>query len=397
MRSLVLTLSVLALLGAASLGWAASTDSTDEQAGSVVAEIDGRKITLGQVQQNQPDEWEKANSGLLRARFEFYREEHDAVEKQIDDQLLQDEAKKEHLTVDELLKRHISDKVKPPAEEFLRLYYLAAKTSVPYEQVKDRIIDNVRQLQEAEVRKEYLESLRSKNHIVVTLMPPHEDVALGVTPAEGPVDAPITVVEFADYQCPYCRQMEPTVSRLREQYKDKIRYSFRDFPLPMHNFAQKAAEASRCAADQGKYWQYHNLLFADNADLAVPGLKTLARQVNLDGDKFDKCLDSGAEAATVAKDLQTGKTLGINGTPTIFVNGYVLSGSVPYDALRELVDGQFHPGVSLNDKQPSNSATAARVVDHGRPTRLGCARPAGRAITASKTNDSNGLCEIEVD
>ena len=149
-------------------------------------------------------------------------------------------------------------------------------------------------------------------------------------------------MEFADYQCPYCRQEEPTLKKLRAEFKDKVKYSYRDFPLPMHQYARKAAEASRCAGEQGQYWTYHDKLFSTGEqDLGVAGLKATARQLNLNGDKFDKCLDTGAESAAVEKDFDTGKDLGISGTPTIYVNGYTVSGAASLDVLRELIQAQI--------------------------------------------------------
>ena len=327
------------LIGPGNRGWCAS----DDKSNAVVAVVGGQQITENDLEQKSPNDFAKAKSQLLNAEFGYYMSERSVLDKAVDDQLLANEAKKQGISVDELLKRETESKVKEPSEDTLRVYYLATHTKTPYPEVKDKIKETIRSLEVAKAKDDYMASLRKKNPPRITLFPPHEDVAVGTTPADGPADAAVTIVEFADYQCPYCRQMEPDVSKMREKFNGKVRYSFRDFPLPMHQFAQKAAEASRCAAKQGKYWPFHKRLFSGDAnkDLAVPQMKQIAREMNLNGDQFDKCLDSGEEAAAVAKDLEQGKSLGISGTPTIFINGYVFSGAGSIETMEAVIQGQL--------------------------------------------------------
>ena len=154
------------------------------------------------------------------------------------------------------------------------------------------------------------------------------------------------------------------MKRVREQFKDKVRYSYRDFPLPSHPFAQKAAEASRCAAEQGQYWPYHDRLFA-NADLGVPALKATARELKLNGEKFDQCLDSAATSEAVKKDLTQGKSLGITGTPTTFVNGYTLNGAASFETLSELIKGQID--AAQEKKATSDAATKPHASNEKAP------------------------------
>lgn len=173
------------------------------------------------------------------------------------------------------------------------------------------------------------------------------------------------------------------MKRLREQFKDKVRYSYRDFPLPMHPYAQKAAEATRCAGEQGQFWPYHDRLFA-NADLGLPALKTAARELKLDGDKFDKCLDSGEQAEAVKKDLTAGKSLGITGTPTTFVNGYTVNGSASFESLSELIRGQIE---ATQDKKAASDAEAKPHAARESNQRHDSAQVAGRAEESSNNSD----------
>ena len=303
-------LPALAFVSALSL--AGGIASADQSSSDVVAEVGGHKITQSQLDEHQSDNMNRARSDLMHARMAYYEAERSALEREIDKELLSQEAAKQHITGDQLLKREVEGRVKDPSEETIKIYYLGIPGGKePYEVMRPKIVHSIRVLEEKQIADDYIKKLRDRSTIKVGLLPPHQEVAVGDTPVAGAPDATVTLMEFADYQCPYCRQEEPTLKKLREEFKDKVKYSYRDFPLPMHQYARKAAEASRCAGEQGKYWPYHDKLFStSDQDLGVSGLKATARQMNLNGDKFDKCLDSGAESAAVEKDFDKGKDLG---------------------------------------------------------------------------------------
>jgi protein-disulfide isomerase len=149
-------------------------------------------------------------------------------------------------------------------------------------------------------------------------------------------------VEFADYECPYCQKVQPDLVKLQQQFGVNIALVYKDFPLPMHPLAQKAAEAARCAGAQGKFWEYHDALF-ENRKLQVSDLKQQAVALKLDSSRFDKCLDSGEQAAAVKKDAAEGLRLGLAGTPSFFTNGHFLSGALGYPKLREAVLQELSP------------------------------------------------------
>ncbi len=168
---------------------------------------------------------------------------------------------------------------------------------------------------------------------------PRQDVTIGDAPVRGSRNAAVTIVEFADYQCPYCQQMHPELKVLQEELAGKVALVFKDFPLDMHVNAEKAAEAARCAGEQGKYWDFHDILFHNSERLEVSQLKQYARDLKLNQANFDTCLDSGKEAAAIQKDLAQGRQLGVRGTPSFFFNGRMLSGSMDYYTLRGIVEG----------------------------------------------------------
>jgi protein-disulfide isomerase len=164
-------------------------------------------------------------------------------------------------------------------------------------------------------------------------------------PVLGNPGAEVTIVEFGDFQCPFCSRLaSDTLPRLKAQYVDtgKARFIWRDFPIrSIHEFAQKAAEAGECVDEQGKFWQYHDILIARQAQLNFSNLRIWAAELGVDVQKFNQCLDSGKYAAEVAKDLADGQALGVTGTPATFVNGRLISGAVPYAQFAALIEEEL--------------------------------------------------------
>jgi len=156
-------------------------------------------------------------------------------------------------------------------------------------------------------------------------------------PQRGPNGAPVTIVEFSDFQCPYCRQAEPTLKQVRNKYGDRVRIVYMDFPLSFHPQAMGAALAARCADEQGRFWAYHDALFADQSRLSTPALKDLAARLNLDTASFDSCLDQRKYESTVLSDKAEGKNANVTGTPTFVVNGTALVGAQPLSAFESAI------------------------------------------------------------
>jgi protein-disulfide isomerase len=146
----------------------------------------------------------------------------------------------------------------------------------------------------------------------------------------------VQLVEFADFECPFCIKVQPELQKLRAEFGDRVSFVYKDFPLPMHPHAEKAAEAARCAGAQDKFWPYHDRLFSSK-ELDVPQLKQFAADLGLDVAKFNTCLDSGQQAAAVEKDAAEARKIGLSATPSFFLNGHFFTGALQYEDLRRMV------------------------------------------------------------
>jgi protein-disulfide isomerase len=322
--------AVLAFGSATFLAAAASDGPGVPGSDTVIAEVNGAKITLSDLEK-------KHAAALFQARSTYYDLERKVVQGFIDDYLLEQQAKKEGVSVAQLLERHVNSKIaKDPPEEALKVYYEGVETTEPYEAVRGKIIDSLRQRRTAKVRAEYMQSLRTQSTLVIRLAPPRAPVSMQDVPVRGVSGAPVTVLEFADYECAYCQQIHPVLQRIEKEFQGKVAFAYKDFPLPMHPNAPLAAEAAHCAGAQGKYWEYHDLLF-DKKQLAPDSLRAFARELKLDPEKFDACVATGQTRSIVSAHTAEAQALVLQGTPTVLVNGRLLSGDLSYERLRAAI------------------------------------------------------------
>ena len=320
-------------LGAALL-WPGTGTMFAQNDPAVVAEVGGVKLTMAELEKEE-------SAKLLAAHYTYYQAETKALEELIDKRLMEQKAKSEGLTLDQLIDRDIKSKVQDPTEDQMKVYYEGLETEQPYEQVRQKILDKIRELRTNKIKADYVRELRAHTTVYIALAPPRADVETGGGSLTlGSSNAAVTLVEFADYECPYCQKVAKDLKKLKDDFGDKIALTYKDYPLPMHSRAEKAAEAARCANKQNRFWEFHDEIF-HSKELDVDQLKAQARALNLDAASFDKCLDSGETAAAVEKDKKEGNRLGITGTPAFFVNGHYLSGALDYATLRKVVEQQM--------------------------------------------------------
>ena len=329
----------LTLASALICGSAFAQTNSDRQ-DSTIAEVDGHRITVSDLERQRP-------AALFQAQNAYYEAERKAVDEFVDEYLLTQAAQKEGVTVAQLLERHVIHQLPAdPPEEALKVYYEGIDTDQPYAAVRDKILDHVRQRRLAKAKSAYMLSLREQAKVAIHMAPPRAQLALNDTPVRGRLDAPVVLVEYADYECPYCQKIQPALDKLEKEYAGRIAFAYKDMPLPMHHNAQKAAEATHCAAAQGKFWEYHDALAATK-QLDVASLKEQARELKLDGDSFDRCLDNGEQSGTVAHEVAEAQLLGLQGTPSLFVNGRFYSGVLSYEQLRAIVEQELASSSAL--------------------------------------------------
>jgi protein-disulfide isomerase len=208
-------------------------------------------------------------------------------------------------------------------------------------------------------RKVFVEALRAKANVRVNLDPPpiiRVEVSTHDAPVRGMVEAPVTVVEFSDYHCPFCKRVQPTLDQLLMKYPQKVKLVFRNFPLDkLHPQARGAAEAAQCAKEQGKFWEYHDLLFTNAPKAASEDLGNYAQQVGLDGKKFELCLADVGQQAAVQQDVADGARLGITGTPMFFINGRPLSGAIPFKRFVQVIEEELaRSSVATKKSEPQS-------------------------------------------
>jgi len=261
------------------------------------------------------------------------------------------EAKKKGLTADKFLEQEVDAKVGDASDAELNGYFLAQKGPAKgsFEDVKAQLQTSVKLAKIQQARQDYLAQLRKRSEVTVLLQPEKVEVAFDPSRVRGNPKAAVMVVEFSDFQCPYCQAVEATLKSVLAKHENQVALAFRDFPLTqIHSHAQGAAEASRCALEQGKFWEYHDLLFASQNKLDHSGLLEQARSLKLDEKQFDACITSEKYKAQVEQDEQAGRRVGLSGTPGFFINGIFLSGNQP----EAVFESSIQDAISALPKKP---------------------------------------------
>jgi protein-disulfide isomerase len=302
-----------------------------------LATVGGQPITEDEVLPS-------IGSKLIAMRNLEYEVKKQALDNIIDQRLLEAEAKKKGISAETFLEQEVDAKVAQPTDAELNAYYLAQKVELnrPFDEVKAQIESSLKQAKIQQARQEFYAHLREQAQVVVLLRPPRVEVSFDPARVRGNPKAMVMIVEFSDFQCPYSGGVEPTLKSVLAKHPDTVALAYRDMPLSqIHPLARKAAEAARCAGEQGKFWEYHDLLFADQSKLDQAGLLDQARTLKLDEQQFESCLTGEKFKAQIQQDSQDGKRAGVNGTPGFFINGIFLSGDQPESAFEHLVEEQL--------------------------------------------------------
>lgn len=301
----------------------------------VLATVNGENITSGDV--------EDALKPLIydvQLRVHGLRKAELALK--INDLLLEQEAQKRKITPKALVDAELTPNVKKVSEAEAKKFFEDNKDQIEgeFEMLKDQIVDHLQKKEQRRAEVIFADRLRQGATIEMNLKEPESPVfhiATDDQPSRGKAGAPVTIVEFTDFECSTCQQSQPVLDKLAQDFPDKIRLVVRDYPLEKHKNAFKAAEAAEAAREQGKYWDYSTVLFENQKELGVEKLKEYASKIGLDRVKFDAELDAGKYAAKVQRDMQEGMRAGVSGTPAIFINGRRVSDR-SYTGLRSAVE-----------------------------------------------------------
>jgi len=341
--SLVALSAALALFACKQGGGSTTPSTGGTSAGSgenpsmPVAKYGDKTITLKEVDETIASQLKQMEKQKLELRQR-------AAEQMAIQAIVKAEAAKVGQNEEQWLKANIDGKVPAPSEDEIQKVFSENQARMPpgatVDSMREQIIGFLQQDAKRDVAMKLFDELKTKNNYALLLEEPRI-VVEAKGPSRGPENAKVTIVEFSDFECPFCSKAEDSVTQVMEQYAGKVRLVFRHFPLSFHPHAAKAAEASMCAEEQGKFWEMHKILFANQQKLGIEDLKAHAATAGLDAAKFAACLDGGAKKAIVDNDQKAGTEAGVNGTPAFFINGKLLSGALPLSEFKKVIDAEL--------------------------------------------------------
>jgi protein-disulfide isomerase len=309
----------------------------------VVAMVGSSPVTLEEVDARALQE-PVTSFGTAKLVQALYIARRATIEEIVANRLLDAEAKARGIDRATLVEREIASKAPAPTESEVEAWYRANPARVngaTLDQVRTPIRTLLIEQRMDAARATFVESLKTKTTVTISLEPPRVAVDDGGRPVRGPESAKVEMIEFSDFQCPFCQRANPTVEQVLKTYGDKIKFVYRHYPLPNHPNARPAAEAAACAETQGRFWEYHDRLFANPTRLADADLKAHAAALGLDTAAFDACFDNHQQKAGVDADIAAADAAGVTGTPAFFINGRMLDGAQPFDAFKRVIDEEL--------------------------------------------------------
>ena len=312
---------------------------SQEDPNEVVAEVQGKKITLGEINKALGPE-------LYEMQTQIYQLKKMKIDEQLNQLVLEKEAEKNKTKVPDLLEKQVQKRVKKVSDKDVDKFYQENQQNIKgtKEQYVERIRNYLEQQNYREQYYKYLDGLKKSANAKVLLKKPERirvELKLAPAPERGKKDAKIKLVEFSDFECPVCKRYTKTLDAVYDKYKRKINFVFKAFPLDQHKKSPLAHQASFCAEEQGKFWPYHDLLFENSPKLDRTDLEQYAQKARLDLTKFKLCLDSGSTVQKVQSEMKEATGAGVRATPTIFVNGQMLIGAVSQAQIEEVIEEEL--------------------------------------------------------
>ena len=342
-RLAFVALSAIGGLSLVACGSGRAVGATGQDDTQVAARVGDRTITLQEVDTRALNLSASQFSGTLQqALFDARRQVIDQI---IADHLFEIEGRARGVTAARLVEQEVTDRILPVTESDVEVWYRTNPQRVqgaPLDQVRQGIHNLLARERRQVAFDVFLDRLKANHPVRIELEPPRLEINVSDDePAVGPRSASVQIVEYSDFECPFCARASSTVRQIRETYGDRVLLVYRDFPLPNHSQAFRAAEAAQCAYEQGRFWEYHDKLFANFGRLSPEELKQHAADLGLDGQEFATCLDSGRKRQSVQQDLDEGEQYGVRATPTFFINGRPVSGAQPFEAFKQVIDEEL--------------------------------------------------------
>ncbi|MCX4241681.1 DsbA family protein [Paraliomyxa miuraensis] len=315
---------------------ACSNAALELPAGTVIATVDGEPIRAEALGAESREAEREALHTYCR---EVHRIRQITTRNAIDDHLLARAARKDGIDVDQLVRKHLDANVQRPDASEVDAYYAANKTeqAPPLELVRGQVEEAMVKERSQAAYDGLLADLHKAAKVeskLPDIRPPAYDLAPPDHAATfGPADAKVQIVEFSDFECPYCSRAATTVAAVKQRFGDQVQFSYRHFPLSFHPAARPAAELSQCALEQGKFWEVHDEIFEHQSELSAESLRGMAQNAGLDMSKLDECLASGRARQQVDQDLAKGQEVGVRGTPSFYIDGRPYDGDLGPDAL----------------------------------------------------------------
>jgi protein-disulfide isomerase len=344
----IFLLPIAALTGCGPLGLepgAADTANVSAspggEGGVVAATLDGREVTVAEIDEYMKNAF--VEEMLSKPPAELYETRNKGLQEMIQKQIIEEAAAEQGLDAEQLFEQVVSE-VKPPSSEEVAVWYeqnQARLGGAPLEQLAPRITEHLLNEGRGKAWSEFMTSKLEALDFELVFEPPRLELE-ATRLVRGSAEAPVTIMTFSDYQCPYCIRSEPVLAEVLSRYPDQVRVVHRHFPLDsIHPFARPAAEAAMCADEQGKFWEYHDAIFARSGKLSEASFAEIGSELGLDGDALGACMTERRYADFVQQDFDAGRAAGVTGTPAFFVNGLALKGSRDADELSKIVDSEL--------------------------------------------------------
>lgn len=329
--------------------WACTKEATSDQPKYVFksAPKDGLVAKIGGREISEEELYSGIESDIYEAEVKLYEIKMNKIRAMMLEVFMNNDPRKDGLSNDEFLTKYIAKDIsvtEKDIESFIKERQIPASNINA--QMKERIKNYLEVEKKREAVDKWIAEKTDSNPVEIYLDKPTRptfDVSVGDAPVMGPESAPVTIIEFSDFQCPFCAKGATVVDEIKQKYGDKVRVAFKNFPLPFHNQARGASMAALCAHDQEeeKFWEMHDKLFANQEKLMEKDLEGYAKEIGLDMDSFKECVATEKFAQQIDSDIEEGQKVGVKSTPTFYVNGILVNGAQPLDAFSEIIDEEL--------------------------------------------------------